>query len=253
MFQFGEVVRHHLLDETPGAVEQFAVVDDDFGDVGGQVVANRAHQQVAFLIDQARRGQVGRGGLNGRPQLQQEVQVPLQFLGTAVDAGGARNQRMLVADIQVGEDALQVAALFVGHAARDSAALGVVRHQHQETPGQTDEGGQRRAFAAALVLVDLHQHLLALADFLVDARAAERRFGIVLAEVAAVDFLHRQEALALGAVVDERRLQARLDAGDHAFVDVAFFLGAHRGFDVEVDELLAVDDGHAQLFRVGRV
>ena len=52
--------------------------------------------------------------------------------------------------------------------------------------------------------------------------------------------------MAVGAVVDEGRLEAGLDAGDDAFVDVALALLFSCGFDVEVDQLLAVDDRDAQ-------
>ena len=59
--------------------------------------------------------------------------------------------------------------------------------------------------------------------------------------------------MALFAVVDEARLKPGLDPGDDAFVDVAFALFASGGFNVEVDELLPFDDGHAQFFLVRRV
>ena len=65
-------------------------------------------------------------------------------------------------------------------------------------------------------------------------------------EVGAGDFLERQEAVALLAVVDETRLEAGLDARDHALVDVRLSLLAPGGLDVDVDQLLAVDDAHAQ-------
>ncbi len=59
--------------------------------------------------------------------------------------------------------------------------------------------------------------------------------------------------MALRAVVDEARLEARLDAGDDRFVDVALALLLAGGFDVEIDELLAVDDGHPKLLGLGGI
>ena len=59
--------------------------------------------------------------------------------------------------------------------------------------------------------------------------------------------------MALGAVVDERGFEPRLDAGDDALVDVALALFLAGGFDVEVDQLLTVDDGHPEFFRLGGV
>ncbi len=72
-------------------------------------------------------------------------------------------------------------------------------------------------------------------------------------EIAAGDFLQRQEAVALGAVVDESGLEAGLDPGDLALVDVGLFLLPAGGFDIEIEQLLAVDDRHAQLFRLSCV
>ena len=72
-------------------------------------------------------------------------------------------------------------------------------------------------------------------------------------EVLARDFLERQEAVAVGAVVDEARFEARLDAGDDRLVDVALALLLARGLDVEIDQLLAVDDRHPELLRLGGV
>jgi hypothetical protein len=55
------------------------------------------------------------------------------------------------------------------------------------------------------------------------------------------------------AVVDERRLEAGLDAGDDAFVDVALALFPGGRLDVQVDQLLSFYDGDAQFFLLGRV
>ena len=54
-----------------------------------------------------------------------------------------------------------------------------------------------------------------------DAGAADVDVGL---EVAAGDFLEGQEPVPLLAVIDEGGLEAGLDAGDDAFVDVALAL-----------------------------
>ena len=51
--------------------------------------------------------------------------------------------------------------------------------------------------------------------------------------VVGVDFRERQEAVAIAAVVDERRLQRRLYARDFGEIDVAAQLAAARGLEVE--------------------
>ena len=67
--------------------------------------------------------------------------------------------------------------------------------------------------------------------------------GVGIAAVGAGDFLEGQEAVALGAVIHEGCLEAGLDAGDDALVDVTFALLFSCGFDVQVNELLAIDYG----------
>lgn len=72
-------------------------------------------------------------------------------------------------------------------------------------------------------------------------------------EVLAGDFLERQEAVAVFAVIDEAGFERRFDAGDDALVDVAFALFAAGGFDIDIDELLPIDDGDAQFFLLRRI
>jgi hypothetical protein len=74
-----------------------------------------------------------------------------------------------------------------------------------------------------------------------------------LPEVAARNFLERQEAVPLLAVVYEGRFEAGLDAGDDSLIDVALALFPRCGLNVEVDKLLPVDDRNAQLFLLRRV
>src|SRR3546814_227333 len=83
---------------------------------------------------------------------------------------------------------------------------------------------------------------LAFADGLLDARRAHIDSFL---EITARDFLERQEAVTLFAITDEAGFQARLDAGDDAFVDVSLALFAPGRFDIEVNEFLTVDNGNA--------
>ena len=73
------------------------------------------------------------------------------------------------------------------------------------------------------------------------------------AEVVLRDFLERQEAVAVFAVVDEAGLERRLDARDDGLVDVALALFAAFDLGLEVEQLLAVDDRQAPLFGLRRV
>ena len=109
----------------------------------------------------------------------------------------------------------QLVAFFALDAARYAAAARIVRHQHEVAAGERDVSRERRALVAALVLVDLDDQFLAFAQLILDAGA---RIAIAVLAVAfggtaaglqilTRDFLERQEAVALGAVVDEARLE----------------------------------------------
>ncbi len=56
--------------------------------------------------------------------------------------------------------------------------------------------------------------------------------------------------MALFAVVNEAGLKAWLDSGHNTLVDVAFTLLTTRGFNVEVDKLLTINNGNTQLLGV---
>jgi len=52
----------------------------------------------------------------------------------------------------------------------------------------------------------------------------------------------------LGAVVNECCFEARLDSGDTALVYIGFLLLVRWGLNVQVEQVLAIDHGHTQLF-----
>ncbi len=71
--------------------------------------------------------------------------------------------------------------------------------------------------------------------------------------VVRVDFAEREEAVAIAAIFDERRLQAGFDPNDLGEVDVALELPARLGFDVEIFEAVTVQHHDAGFFRVAGV
>src|SRR6185437_10518154 len=73
------------------------------------------------------------------------------------------------------------------------------------------------------------------------------------AEVLPRHFLQRKESVSLGAVIDEARLERRLDPCHDSLVDVALALLLRCGLDVEVDQLLAFDDRHPEFLRLGGI
>ena len=248
--ELAQVVRHDLLDEIARVLEQVFVIDEDLADVIAQVVAQRADDELGFLVDQERTGARGGGFGDRLPQLQQVVQVPLQFFRVAAHAGRADDQAHVVGAVEVVHDLLEVGPVLALDAARDAAGTRVVRHQHHVAAGQGDERGQGCALVAAFFLLDLDDDFLAFLDQLADAGA------VVIdarGEVFAGHFLQGEEAVALAAVFDEAGFQRGLDPGDAALVDVGLLLFLGRNFDIEVEQVLAVHDGHTQLFTLSRV
>ena len=181
--------------------------------------------------------------------MQQVVEVPLQFLGAAAEAGGAHDQAHVGRCVEAVQGLAQLVALFAFDTAGDAAGARVVRHQHQVTAGQADEGGQGGALVAALFLLDLDDDFLAFAQDFLDVDPA---FGGFL-EVFAGDFFEGEEAVAFGAEVDEGGFEAGFDASDAAFVDVGLLLLAGARLDVEVEQALAVDQCNTQLLGLSRV
>jgi len=242
-----DVVRHDHAHEGAGLVGDVVGVDQDLADVGREVIADGPDDQARFQVDQDGAGVLAGGAVDGRPELHQVGQVPLQFFDVAADARGAGDDAHALRNLELLHGFTQFLAVFALDAARHAAAAGVVGHQHQIAAGQRDERGQGRALVAALFLLDLDDEFLAFAQHVLDAGAADVHAFL---EVGAGDFLEGKETVAFLAIVDEAGFQAGFDAGDDALVDVAFALFAAGGFDVEVDELLPVDDGNAQFFLV---
>ena len=246
-FDAGGVLGHDVLHELLRLLVDVVGVDEDVADVAVEVVADGADHQARFLVDQE--GALGRLGcaIDGVPQLEQVVQVPLQLGRGAADAGGARNDGHALGVLELVHRLLEFGTVLALDAARDATAARVVGHQHHIAAGQRDEGGQGRALVAALFLLDLDDQFLAFTDDFVDAGLAG---GDAFGEILLGDFLEGQEAVAVFAVVDEAGLKAGLHARDHGLVDVALALLASFDLDLVVEELLSIDDGKAPLFRL---
>ena len=248
--ELAQVVRHDLLHELARIVVQLGAVDQDFADVVAQVVAQGADDELGFLVDQER-GRAAHARFGNRlPHLQQVIQIPLQFFRVTADAGGADDQAHFVGQGEFVEFFFQVGAVIALDAARHAAGARIVRHQHEVAAGERDERGQRGAFVAAFFLFDLNQQFLAFLEQFADTRAIVVDTAL---EILTRDFLHRQEAVAFGAVFDEAGFQRGFDPGDAAFVDIGLFLLFGGNLDVEIVERLAIDNGHAQLFTLSCV
>jgi hypothetical protein len=227
------------------------LVDQHLADVVGQVVAQRARDRVAFLVDQEGPGPALTRLTDGVPVGAQVVEIPLQFFGGPADTGRAHDRAHAVGYLQLLERLARGLAVLALDAPRDAARARIVGHQHQEPAGQRDEGRESGTLVAAFLLLHLHDQFLPFLEQVADVLAAARLR--LLAEVVARDFLQRQEAVALAAVVDEGGLEAGFDASDAALVDIGLLLFARRNFDGEIVELLSVNEGDAQFFLLRRI
>ena len=274
--QIGHDVRHELA----GLIVDVVRVDENFADVGLEVVADGADDQVAFLNDEEgsrigaaqrlavahRFGGVVRHGTaavvfavfvlryggfrDGAPELQKVVQVPLKLFDRAADAGGAGDRAHAGGQIELIHGFAQFLAFFTFDATGNTASARVVGHQNEVAAGEADEGGECRTLVAAFFLFNLNDEFLTFGERFADGGGANVDAFL---EVGAGDFLEGEKAVAFFTVVDEAGFERRFDAGDDALVDIGFALFAAGNFDVDIDEFLAVDDRHAGFFGVGRV
>ena len=84
---------------------------------------------------------------------------------------------------------------------------------------------------------------------------AEQRLAILLGDliIIRVDFAEGQEAVAIAAIIDERRLQRRFDPGYLGEIDIAFELLVLGGFEIKFLDSISLDHGHPGFFLVARV
>src|SRR5580658_7344825 len=217
--------RHEPLHVLLSLLEGRLAVHQQLADVVREVVAHGAGHGVALSEHQERRRALLDGRVDLFPLHLEVIEIPLQLLDRAADAGGAHDGAHALRDLQLAHDLAHLVAVLALDAARHAPGPRVVRHQHQEAPGEADEGGERRALGAALLLLDLDDDLLALRKELADEHPAALR---LLPEVLLGDLFQGEKAVALRAVIHEAGFERGLDAGDPGFVDVGFLLFAGR-------------------------
>ncbi len=166
------VRRHEALHVFLGLLEGLRLIDQALADIIREVVAQAARDRVAFLENQERRGPAVVGRDDRVPGGLEIVQIPLQFFGRAADAGGAHDGAHAVGNLQAVHRFAHLIAIFAFDAARYAAGARIVRHEHQEASGEADEGGERGALVAALLLLDLHDELLAFLQQVLDVEPA---------------------------------------------------------------------------------
>ena len=86
--------------------------------------------------------------------------------------------------------------------------------------------------------------------FLAKQRVAVRLGDLV---IIGVDFAEGQEAVAVSAIIDERRLERRFYPGNLGEIDIAFELFVLGGFEVKLLDPVSFDDRDPGLLRVARI
>ncbi len=187
-FDLAGLVRHQLAHELRRRGEARLAFDQHLGDVGVVDVAQRALDEVAFLVDQ-RRCRRAHGELADRvPQPGQVFIVALDVDRAALQPRGAQDHAHALRHVELAQDFLHALAVGrVGDLARDPAAAAGVGHQHAVAAGQRQVGGERRPLVAALLLDDLHQQDLPALDDFLDLVLADRIAAPALARLALLD------------------------------------------------------------------
>ena len=176
--KLGHDVAHKLL----SLIVDVVGVDQDVADVAVEVIANGTNDQAGFLVNQEGAFGTLRGAVYGGPQLEQIVQVPLQFRCAATNTSSAGNDGHPFGIFQLVHGFFEFGAVIAFNATANATAAWVVGHEDHIASGQTDEGGESGAFVATFFFFYLYQKLLAFANHIVDARLANRHaFGKVLA------------------------------------------------------------------------
>jgi hypothetical protein len=119
-----------------GLLVNLVGVDQDLADFRLEVIADGTDDQAAFQIDQERAALLLGSTFDGTPQLQQVVQVPLQFFGLATDGRRAGDQAHVTGDFELIHGVAQLGALIAIDAPRNTTAARIVRHQDEVTAGQ---------------------------------------------------------------------------------------------------------------------
>ena len=101
--------------------------------------------------------------------------------------------------------------------------------------------------ATAAALVGRLVVVAMLLGLILQQRAAIRDRDLIIVRV---DFGEGEESVTVAAVIDERRLERRFDAGDFREINIAAKRLLTYGFEVEFIDSIAFEHDHPGLFRV---
>jgi hypothetical protein len=248
--QAGLRPRHERLHVGLGLVEGVRVVDQHLLHAAVEIIPQRLKDQVLVGVEEPGPLAVDGRGLDPLPQPEQGQQIPVERRLGLFEGVGADDDAASRRQVESRGDHLELLpGVLVLDLPGDPPRV-LEGGEHQVAPGEREGGGERRPLGADRVLGDLDHDRLALLEHVLDARRAAPGVAVVRLGDHVLD---GQEAVALGPIVDEGRVQAGLDAGDHAAVDVAAGEAGFSDVDFVILQGVALDDGDAQLFRTLRV
>src|SRR5450830_1017055 len=111
-------------------------INQDLANIWLEVIADSANDKTAFLIDQERAALHGGCAFNCGPELQQVIQVPLQFFKVAANTSGTGNDAHAVRYFKLCHDIAQLVAVFTFDTTRNTATTRVIRHQDEIAASQ---------------------------------------------------------------------------------------------------------------------
>ena len=233
------------VEEAQNALVLRFGVDPDHGEVGGDLVAQHALDDVEIVIDQRGRLRAFGAILDVLPQAFQEADVGAEFLFAGALRGGADDEASVAVLALAEDDALQALALFFGRNLARHAGVIHRRHVDQEAAGQRDVAGDARAFLADGLLGDLDQNFLAFFEQVADQRNGRdsRGGGNAAATASTSPPAVAAAALVAGAIMAGTRTLGALRVSG----------GCRRSanFDAGIDGAVAAGFGVEHGFRFG--
>ncbi len=222
------------------------IVDHELVDFGREEIAHHAKREVGFLVESGRRRGLRVTCLDLTPQPREELDVggelrlPLTLGVRSQDEAPGRQRERAQSGPQ------PIALLLVTDATRDADVLGL-RHEHEISAGQRDERGDPRALGAERLLRDLHEHVLAARQHLLDGPGRFPSWRLALLDVdihvrlrgrrQAGSVVAGIEECVLGeADIHERGLHPRQHVGHDALVHAADDRTVASPLEIELGE-----------------
>jgi hypothetical protein len=128
--------RHHRLDVLLRLGEELLVVDQDFGDLGVEVVAQRVDQQVLVVVEQFRLPSLRRVVDHGLPEALQDLQVGPQVGLGLLGGVGADDDALALVQIEILRLLAQLASQRLVLDLAGDPALRVVREVDEKRPAR---------------------------------------------------------------------------------------------------------------------